>query len=89
MTAVQECLTSIIRYCDQNKAKKYDESFGPDLKGSSGKAVTVMATHAYEAQNMDELTFNKGKFLILRNVLIYQKASNNNFYNDRFLQVIS
>ena len=78
MTAIQECLTSVIQYCDQSKAKKYDESFGPDLKGSSGKAVTVMATHGYEAQNMDELTFNKGKFLFLWNFLIYQNTSKNN-----------
>ena len=53
-------LSNVDHNSDRN-LKKYDEGFGPDFKGSDGKALTVMATFDYEAQNMDELTFTKGK----------------------------
>ncbi|KAL5254652.1 hypothetical protein ACHWQZ_G014176 [Mnemiopsis leidyi] len=60
---VQECITALKIYASNRNLKKYDESFGPDFKGSDGKALTVMATFDYEAQNMDELTFTKGSII--------------------------
>ena len=58
---VQTCPLQLTKSIPPDRnLKKYDEAFGPDFKGSDGKALTVMATFDYEAQNMDELTFTKG-----------------------------
>lgn len=60
---VQECLTAVISFASKRGLKKYDESFGPDFKGTDRQTVTVMATFDYEAQNMDELSFTKGSII--------------------------